>query len=96
MQLWESTWAQGADWLTETDVELLLLTCEQLDERQQLRVQVLRDGGWRDRAGLRALDAQIQAGLALLRSMTPKADTDDGFDALIAQLRSEVGDSPES
>jgi hypothetical protein len=52
--------------VVETEVELLLLVCEQTDERQALRVQVLRDNDWRERAGLRALDRAIQDGLTIL------------------------------
>jgi len=46
--------------------DLLLLTCKQMDERQQLRLKVLRDGDWRERSGLRALDKQIQDALSML------------------------------
>lgn len=67
LQLWNRAWASGARWLARnTDAETLLMVCEQLDERQWLRVQVLREKDWRDRAALRALDAQIIAGLSLL------------------------------
>ena len=48
------------------DAETVLILCEQIDERQALRVRVLRDGNWRDRTGLRQLDAQVMAGLAVL------------------------------
>lgn len=44
----------------------MLVVCEQMDERVALRVRVLREGSWRDRAGLRMLDAQIVTGLAAL------------------------------
>lgn len=66
-QLWDTAWGSGARWLARsTDAETLLIVCEQLDERQALRLQVLRDKDWRDRAALRALDGQIMDGLALL------------------------------
>jgi len=65
--LWERIWGAGATWLAElVDAEQVLILCEQADERAALRVRVLRDGDWRERAGLRALDAQIMTGLALL------------------------------
>lgn len=64
--LWERAWANGRAWMAETDVELLQLTCEQLDERQALRLRVLRDNDWRERAGLRALEKEIQDGLSML------------------------------
>lgn len=39
------------------------MLCEQVDERQALRYRVIADGDWRERNGLRQLDAQITAGL---------------------------------
>lgn len=65
--LWERVWNAGATWLAElVDAEHVLMLCEQADERAALRVTVLRNGDWRDRAALRALDAQVMSGLALL------------------------------
>ena len=64
--LWDRAWQSGRAWIAQTDSELLLLVCEQLDERQQLRVQVLREGDWRDRAGLRSLDKEIADNLSML------------------------------
>jgi hypothetical protein len=66
-ELWERVWTAGANWLAErVDAEQVLILCEQVDERQQLRVRVLRDNDWRDRAALRALDAQVMSGLSVL------------------------------
>jgi hypothetical protein len=65
--LWNRVWGAGATWLAElVDAEQVLILCEQADERAALRVKVLRDGEWRERAALRALDAQIMDGLAVL------------------------------
>lgn len=66
--LWDRVWAAGATWLAEhIDHEQILIMCEQMDERTQLRSIVLRDPeAWRARAGLRALDAQIMDGLSVL------------------------------
>lgn len=64
--LWVRAWDHGKAWMATTDVELLLLTCEQLDERQALRLTVLREGDWRERAALRALDKAVQDGLSML------------------------------
>lgn len=65
--LWDRVWTSAANWVSlDTDGEQVLITCEQVDERQALRVAVLREGNWRDRAALRALDAQIMDGLAVL------------------------------
>lgn len=65
--LWGRVWAAGATWLAErVDAEQVLILCEQADERAVLRDRVLCDGEWRERAALRALEAQIMSGLALL------------------------------
>ena len=37
--LWDRAWQSGRAWIAETDAELLLLVCEQLDERQKNRVE---------------------------------------------------------
>jgi len=58
--LWDRLWSPTVD------AELLLVTCEQSDERQSLRVRVLRDNDPQERAGLRSLDKAIQAGLTAL------------------------------
>lgn len=65
--MWDRIWTAGANWLGELiDADQVLLVCEQVDERQALRVEVLRDKDWRARAGLRALERQITEGLAVL------------------------------
>ena len=67
LAMWDRVWSVGFTWISaKMDVELLQIVCEQLDERQALRVRVLRDGDWRDRAALRALDTQVLDCLSLL------------------------------
>lgn len=67
LMFWHRVWAVGFAWISlNTDIELLQMVCEQIDERQALRVRVLRDGDWRDRTALRALDAQVLDCLSLL------------------------------
>jgi hypothetical protein len=55
------------------NVEELLILCEQLDERSELRQRLTASGEWRDRIGLRQLDDRIDAALKHLgiRSMLP-------------------------
>lgn len=66
-ELWDRVWGAGATWLAEhVDAEQVLILCEQMDERAALRFRVLRDQDWRERAGLRALEAQIMDGLSVL------------------------------
>jgi hypothetical protein len=54
-------------WLSpESDLELLMITSELIDERWSLRVTVFRDGRPEDRKALRNLDKQLVANLSLL------------------------------
>jgi hypothetical protein len=65
--LWDRIWKSGATWLAaRVDAEAVLLVCERMDERAALRFRVLKDGDWRERAGLRALEAQIDGSLSSL------------------------------
>lgn len=67
-QLWRTIWESASPWLRqETDKELVMLVCEQTDERTLLRDRMFRTGlEWRDRAALRALEKQITQNLAQL------------------------------
>ncbi len=60
-RMWDAVWLAGASWLKpHMDSELVLMACEAIDERQQLRNQVmLNPDSWRARRGLRELDKQI-------------------------------------
>lgn len=43
-QLWDSVFKHGSLWISQrTDVHLLLMTCEQLDRREQLRSHLVDD-----------------------------------------------------
>ena len=66
-EFWDRVWSRGFTWISpQMDIELLQMVCEQIDERQALRMRVLRDNDWRERASLRALDAQVLDCLSLL------------------------------
>lgn len=66
-QLWERIWGMGSNWLSpDTDVDLLLMTCELLDERWNLRIQVMQNNRPDERKALRELDRQLVANLSLL------------------------------
>jgi phage terminase small subunit len=71
-QLWDRAWSLAHTWLSpQTDLDLLLLTCEALDEREALRKLVMAGDADRfDRGALRALDKQIVDSLGSL-GMTP-------------------------
>jgi len=64
---WKRIWVVGFGWISQhTDIELLQIVSELIDERQALRMKVLVDQDWRDRAALRSLDAQVLDCLSLL------------------------------
>lgn len=67
-QLWNMIWESGSPWIkAETDSELVMLVCEQTDERTLLRDKMFRTGlEWRERAALRMLEKQIAQNLAQL------------------------------
>lgn len=60
-RLWNAVWTAGASWLKpQMDAELVLMACEAVDERVQLRNAVmLNPASWRERRGLREIDKQI-------------------------------------
>jgi hypothetical protein len=70
-RMWDRIWSSGQSWIApSTDIELVQLACEAMDERVSLRVTVLRGGDWRDRVALRSLDGDIRNMLSAL-GMTP-------------------------
>jgi hypothetical protein len=65
--LWDRSWNAGRGWLSpQTDIETLLIVCEQLDERVVLRIKVIRESDKDDRKALRDLDKQIMSNLSVL------------------------------
>ena len=68
LELWNRTWLKGYSWLAvHTDIHLLVITCEQMDERMVLRNLVLADPlAWGERAALRELEKSIRSNLSLL------------------------------
>lgn len=88
-ELWDEVWESGLTWIsTKSDVELLLMTCEMIDERWNLRVRVMQDGESRDRRALRALDSQIVNNLQLL-GFTPSDRSRLGVAEVVAKSRVE-------
>ena len=66
-ELWDKVWDTGINWISpNTDTELLLMTCEMIDERWNLRVQVMQNNDPKNRRGLRELDKAIVSNLSLL------------------------------
>lgn len=65
--LWDRIWGMAATWVSDTsDLELLTMTCEMVDERWNLRVKVMQSDDAAMRRGLRELDRQIVTNLSLL------------------------------
>lgn len=80
LHLWNSTWDLGESWLSDrTDIFLLQMTCEQLDERDQLRLYVIENiDAWHERAALRQLERDIASNLSML-GFTPTDRSKLGF-----------------
>lgn len=80
LNLWQSTWNLGESWLSDqTDIFLLQMTCEQLDERDQLRIYVMDNiDAWHERAALRQLERDIASNLSML-GFTPTDRSKLGF-----------------
>ncbi len=67
LELWNRVWSMGHSWISySTDVDLLLLVCEQMDERAKLRTQVWNEGKNDERKALRQLERAIVENLSLL------------------------------
>jgi len=66
-ELWDRVWSTGVAWISpDTDSEILLMTCELIDERWNLRARVLKEEDSRDRRNLTQLTKLIQENLSLL------------------------------
>lgn len=66
-QLWDRVWESGLTWISpHSDIELLMMTCEQIDERIKLRTSVWNNNRSDERKALRALDKEIVNNLSLL------------------------------
>lgn len=85
-RMWDRVWSGGALWLSPaSDIEIVQLLCETMDERVTLRDLVLSGAGeWRDRVALRNLDDQIKSHLSAL-GFTPIDRTRMG----VAEVRQE-------
>ena len=68
LRMWNHVWGIGRTWVSAySDIEHLLMLCESIDERQQLRTIVIAgDAYWRERVALRTLDAQIASMLGVM------------------------------
>jgi hypothetical protein len=88
-EVWDNVWALGVNWISpNTDIELLLMTCEMIDERWNLRVKVMQTDDAKMRRGLRELDRLIIGNLSLL-GFTPADRTRLGWAEVKTQSKLE-------
>lgn len=68
LEMWNRIWSMGQLWISpQIDIELLLMTCELIDERVRLRTFVWNgEGDWHDRKALRDLEKNLVNNLSLL------------------------------
>lgn len=74
-QLWDSAMTTGANWIARnSDTQLLLLTCEQMDRRTSLISKIEETQEWRLYRALHDLEKMISSNLSLL-GFTPSDRT---------------------
>ena len=74
-QLWDSVFRHGELWISSrTDVHFLLMTCEQLDRREQLRTKLVESDDWHLLKQLNDLERLIASNLGQL-GFTPAERT---------------------
>ena len=67
MQLWRSAMTTGANWIARnTDTQLLLMTCEQMDRRMELIAKIHETQEWRLYRALHDLEKMISGNLGIL------------------------------
>ena len=66
-QLWDSVFAEGELWVSgRTDAHFLMLTCEQLDRREELKSEIAETKDWHLYKQLNDLERMIATNLGLL------------------------------
>lgn len=66
-EFWDRVWGLGTSWIgAQSDIELVLITCELIDERWNLRIKVMQNDDTKQRRALRELDRAIVSNLSLL------------------------------
>jgi len=89
LELWKQAFITRQTWLKDTDLELLQVTCEQLDERDALRIYVLDNiEAWHERSALRVLERDIATNLKEL-GFTPTARQKLGIQEVKARSKLE-------
>ena len=88
-QLWEAAMQTGANWIARnSDTHLLMMTCEQLDRREEIRSLILETKDWHLYKQLNDLERLITSNLGLL-GFTPSDRTRLGLAEVKAQSKLE-------
>lgn len=89
-----ATWRDLAPICPTEVLHLLQIVCEQIDERNGLRVAVLQQQDPTERRALRSLDRQISENLqAVLIAIEAEKADDAGFTSLLRELSAPLRDS---
>ena len=88
-QLWDSAMLTGQSWIARnSDTHLLMMTCEQLDRREQIRLLILETNDWHLFKQLNDLERLITSNLGLL-GFTPSDRTRLGLAEVKAKSKLE-------
>jgi hypothetical protein len=88
-QLWDSVFKHGELWVSNrTDIHLVMMTCEQLDRREQLKSQIEETQDWHLYKQLNDLERMIASNLGLL-GFTPSDRTRLGLAEVKARSKLE-------
>lgn len=88
-QLWDAAMITGQNWIARnSDTHLLMMTCEQLDRREEIRSLILETKDWHLYKQLNDLERLITSNLGLL-GFTPSDRTRLGLAEVKAQSKLE-------
>ena len=89
LQLWDAAMTLGQNWIARnTDTQLLLLTCEQMDRRMELIAKIHETSEWRLYRALHDLEKMISTNLSML-GFTPTDRTRLGIAEVKVQSKLE-------
>ena len=88
-QLWDAAMKTGENWIARnSDTQLLLLTCEQMDRRMELIAKIHKTSEWRLYRALHDLEKMISTNLSML-GFTPTDRTRLGIAEVKVQSKLE-------
>ena len=88
-QLWDAAMKTGENWIARnSDTQLLLLTCEQMDRRMELIAKIAETSEWRLYRALHDLEKMISTNLSML-GFTPTDRTRLGIAEVKVQSKLE-------